>query len=100
MLAGSLSGVVVAATPLVRLSLPKLAITVYVVGGMIAVLSVLWGRMVAAPTRVERARLLYLFIGACVTITLSTLDMLPRFGVPYPLEGLGSITLTVFMFFL
>ena len=24
----------------------------------------------------------------------------PRFGLPYPLEGLGSITLTVFMFFL
>src|ERR671931_451182 len=80
MLAGSLSGVVVAATPLVRLSLPKLVVTVYVVGGMIAVLSVLWGRMVAAPTRVERARLLYLFIGACVTVTLSTLHMLPRWG--------------------
>ena len=31
---------------------------------------------------------------------LSTLDMLPRLGLPYPLEGLGSITLTVFMFFL
>src|ERR671931_1199713 len=100
MLAGSLSGVVVAATPLVRLSLPKLVVTVYVLGGMIAVLTVLWRRMIAAPTRVERARLLYLFIGASVTITLSTVDVLPRFGVPYPLEGLGSIVLTIFMFFL
>src|SRR5919204_2008207 len=53
MLAGSLSGVVVAATPLVRLSLPKLVVTRYVVGALIAVLSGLWGRMVAAPTRVE-----------------------------------------------
>ncbi len=35
-----------------------------------------------------------------MAVGLSTLDMLPRFGVPYPLEGLGSISLTVFMFFL
>jgi two-component system sensor histidine kinase HydH len=33
-------------------------------------------------------------------VILSTLDMLPRLGLPYPLEGLGSITLTIFMFFL
>ncbi len=100
MLAGSLSGFIVAASPLVRLSIPKLVVTAYVVGGMVAVLTVLWNRMRGAPTRVERARLLYLFIGACVAIALSTLDVLPRFGVPYPLEGLGAITLTIFMFFL
>jgi two-component system, NtrC family, sensor histidine kinase HydH len=100
MLGGSASGIIVAATPLVHLSLPKLAVTVYVVGGMVAVLTVLWRRMVAAPTRVERARLLYLFIGACVAVALSTLDVLPRFGVPYPFEGLGAIVLTIFMFFL
>jgi two-component system, NtrC family, sensor histidine kinase HydH len=100
MLAGSLSGFVVAASPLVHLSLPKLVVTIYVLGGMMAVLTVLWNRMRSAPTRVERARLLYLFIGACVAIALSTLDVLPRFGIPYPLQGLGAITLTVFMFFL
>ena len=100
MLAGSLSGFVVAASPLVRLSFPKLLVTIYVLGGMVAVLTVLWNRMRSAPTRVERARLLYLFIGACVAIALSTLDVLPRFGIPYPLQGLGAITLTVFMFFL
>jgi two-component system, NtrC family, sensor histidine kinase HydH len=100
MLAGSLLGFVVAASPLVHLFIPKLVVTVYVVGGMMAVVTVLWGRMHAAPMRVERARLLYLFIGACVAIALSTLDVLPRFGIPYPLEGLGAITLTLFMFFL
>jgi signal transduction histidine kinase len=100
MLGGSASGLVVAASPLVHLSLPKLVVTVYVVGGMVAVLTVLWNRMRGAPTRVERARLLYLFIGACVAVVLSTLDVLPRFGIPYPLEGLGAITLTIFMFFL
>jgi signal transduction histidine kinase len=100
MLAGSLSGLIVAASPLVHVKAAKLVVTFYVVGGMLAVLSVLWNRSRAAPTRVERARLQYLFIGACVAVLLSTVDMLPRFGVPYPLEGLGAITLTLFMFFL
>jgi two-component system, NtrC family, sensor histidine kinase HydH len=49
---------------------------------------------------VDRARLQYLFIGACVAVALSTLDMLPRFGLAWPFEGLGWITLTIFMFFL
>jgi signal transduction histidine kinase len=100
MLAGSLSGLVVGASPLVHSQLAKLGVTLYVVAGMAAVLSVLWGKMRGAPARVERARLLYLFIGAVVAVALSTLDVLPRFGVPYPFDGLGAITLTIFMFFL
>ena len=100
MLVGSAMGLVVAASPLVRLSIAKLAVTVYVLGGMIAVLTVLSNRMRAAPTRVERARLLYLFVGACITVVLCTLDVFPRFGLPYPLEGVGAVTLTLFMFFL
>src|SRR5215208_510456 len=61
MLAGSLSGFVVAATPLVHLKAAKLVVAAYVVGGLAAVLSVLWGKMHASQTRVERARLQYLF---------------------------------------
>ncbi len=100
MLAGSITGLAVAVTPLVQIKVAKLVVAAYVVGGLAAVLSVLWGKMHASQTRVERARLQYLFLGALVAVLLSTLDMLPRFGAPYPLEGLGSITLTVFMFFL
>jgi signal transduction histidine kinase len=100
MLAGSLTGLAVALTPLVHVKAAKLVVAAYVVGGLAAVLSVLWGKMHASQTRVERARLLYLFIGALVAVVLSTLDMLPRFGLPYPPEGLGSISLTIFMFFL
>ncbi|HZZ84600.1 MAG TPA: ATP-binding protein [Anaeromyxobacteraceae bacterium] len=100
MLGGSLLGFAVAMSPLVHLSLAKLAVTFYVVAGMAVVLSVLWGKLHAAPTRVESARLLYLFIGACIAVVLSTLDQLPRFGVPYPLQGLGAVVLTLFMFFL
>ncbi len=100
MLAGSLTGIVVAVTPLVNVKPAKLVVAAYVVGGLATVLSVLWGKMVGSQTRVERARLLYLFLGALVAVVLSTLDMMPRFGLPYLLEGLGSISLTIFMFFL
>ncbi len=100
MFAGSLTGIAVAVTPLVHVKAAKLVVAAYVVGGLAAVLSVLWGKMVASQTKVERARLLYLFIGALFAVLLSTLDMLPRFGLPYLLEGTGSIALTVFMFFL
>jgi len=100
MLAGSFAGLAVAATPLVELKPAKLLVLGYVLSGLAGVLSVLWTKMRGSPTRVERARLKYLFVGAVVAVGLSALDMLPRFGVPYPLEGLGSITLTIFMFFL
>jgi two-component system, NtrC family, sensor histidine kinase HydH len=100
MLLGSATGLVVAVTPLVHVKAAKLVVAVYVVGGLVAVLSVLWNRMRASQTRVDRARLQYLFIGACVAVALSTLDMLPRFGLAWPFEGLGWITLTIFMFFL
>jgi signal transduction histidine kinase len=100
MLAGSLGGLVVAVTPLIQLKPAKLLVAAYVLGGLVGVLSALWTKMRASHTRVERARLKYLFLGAVVAVGLSTLDMLPPFGLPYPLEGLGSITITVFMFFL
>jgi signal transduction histidine kinase len=100
MLGGSLTGLVVAATPLVYVKPAKLLVAAYAVAGLAVVLSVLWGKMHASETRAERARLQYLFVGAVVAVVLSALDMLPQFGVPYPPDGLGSITLTLFMFFL
>jgi signal transduction histidine kinase len=100
MLVGSLTGLAVAVTPLVHVRPAKIVVAAYVMGGLAAVLSVLWGKMHASQTRVERARLQYLFLGALVAVVLSALDMTPRFGLPYPAEGLGSISLTLFMFFL
>jgi len=100
MLAGSVLGVAVGLSPLVHLKPAKLLVGAYVLGGLAVVLSVLWNRMRTAATRVDRARLRYLFIGALVAAILSVLDGLPRFGLPYPAEGLGSIALTIFLFFL
>jgi len=99
MLLGSLTGIIVAATPLVQFRLAKLVVGGYVGGGLIIVLSAIWTRMRGAPTRAERARVLYLFIGAAFATALSLLDLLPRIGLPYPPEGLGSIAITAFMFF-
>jgi signal transduction histidine kinase len=100
MLAGSLGGLAVALSPLARSALARLAVAAYVLVGLAVVLSVLWNRMRAAAARVERARLRYLFVGALVAVVLSALELLPRLGLPYPAEGLGSIALTVFLFFL
>ncbi len=100
MLAGSLLGLIVAVTPLVQVKAATILVGAYVVGGLVVVLSTLWGKRFASQTKVERARLQYLFVGAVVAVALSLLDMLPRIGIPYPAEGLGSIALTLFMFFL
>jgi signal transduction histidine kinase len=100
MVAGSLSGLVVALSPLVHSRLAKGALAAYVALGLAAVLSVLWGRMLAAPTRVERARLTYVVVGGAVAILLAALDLLPRVDFPYRLEGLGFIAVTLYMFFL
>ncbi len=100
MLAGWVGGLVVAASPLVHVRLALVAVAVYVLFGLAVVVSVLLNRMRAAATRVERARLRYLFIGALVAMGLSALEVVlaPYFHVP--LEGLGSIALTIYMFFL
>ncbi len=100
MLAGSLTGIAVAVTPLIHYRIAKWIVSGYVLAGLVIVLSTVWGRMRGAPTRAERARLLYLFIGAAVATALSALDLLPRVGLPNPADGLGSIAITAFMFFL
>ena len=100
MLAGSLTGLVVAVTPLVYYRVAKFVVAGYVFSGLVIVLSTVWNRMRGAPTRAERARLLYLFTGAVIATSLSVLDLLPRIGLPNPAEGLGSIAITAFMFFL
>jgi nitrogen-specific signal transduction histidine kinase len=100
MLIGSLTGLVVAVTPLVHYRLAKLVVAGYVGGGLLIVLSAIWTRMRGAATRAERARILYVFIGAAVATLLSVLDLLPRAGLPNPAEGLGAIAITAFMFFL
>ncbi len=51
-------------------------------------------------TRADRSRLTYVLVGALVVGILAFLDLLPRVGVRYPLEGLGFVALTLYMFLL
>jgi two-component system, NtrC family, sensor histidine kinase HydH len=100
MLAGSAFGLVVAATPLVRSDLAPLLVAGYVILALTTVLSVVWREMEAAPTRADRSRLTYVLVGALVVGVLASLDLLPRVGFAYPLEGLGFVALTLYMFLL
>jgi signal transduction histidine kinase len=100
MLGGSAFGLVVAATPLVRSDLATVLVAAYVLLALTTVLSVVWREMEAAPTRADRARLTYVLVGGLVVGVLVSLDLLPRVGVRYPLEGLGFVALTLYMFLL
>ena len=100
MLAGSAFGLVVAVTPLTRSDLASLLVALYVLLALTAVLSVVWREMAAAPTRADRSRITYVLVGALVVGLLAFLDLLPRVGVTYPLEGLGFMALTLYMFLL
>ena len=100
MLGGAVLGLVVAATPLTRSDLASLLVALYVLLALAAVLSVVWREMAAAPTRADRSRLTYVLVGALVVGILAFLDLLPRVGVRYPLEGLGFVALTLYMFLL
>ena len=100
MLVGSGLGLVVAVTPLARSDLASLLVALYVLLALTAVLSVVWREMSAAPTRADRSRITYVLVGALVVGLLAFLDLLPRVGIRYPLEGLGFMALTLYMFLL
>ncbi len=100
MLAGSVFGILVAVSPLARSDLAPLLVAGFVLLALAAVLSVVFREAAAAPTRADRARLTYVLVGAVLVGCLAFLDFLPRVGVRYPLEGLGFMALTLYMFLL
>jgi two-component system sensor histidine kinase HydH len=62
-----------------------------------SVVSLLYSRMRRSISRTERARLLYLVVGAGLTLGLVALELLTR-DIAFP--PLGTVALTVFMYFL
>ncbi len=97
-LLGSLFGIAVAASPLVRFPLAKAAVAIWAYGVLAVTLGLLFGRQQAAPSRLERARLRYLAVGATIVVALSALDFLIRYGIPWP--SLGGVVTTLYLFFL
>ena len=69
----------------------------YTLGMGALVTSLLYARMRRSTSRTERARLLYLFVGAALTIVLVGLDLVLR-NVSAP--PLGTVALTIYMYFL
>ncbi len=96
--AGGIGGLVVAATPLVRLETARILVGTWIFGALAFTLSLLYRRMRSSGPRIERARLAYLFLGAGVTVAASALDLLPRVGVPFP--AVGPVVASLYLFFL
>ena len=91
-------GLAVAATPLADYLWARFAVTGWVFLSLMLSVSLLLGRMRQSESRIERARLMYLAIGAASSILFSALDFLVRFKVPFP--SLGPVVCTLYLFFL
>lgn len=95
---GLLLGLVVGLSPLASSDLARTVIVVWVFGVLLVSLSLLVQRMASTESRIERARLAYLTIGAGLSILATALDFLPHYGLPMPPSG--AIMSTLYMFLL
>ncbi|MDQ3264340.1 MAG: ATP-binding protein [Myxococcota bacterium] len=91
-------GLAVGLSPLANTLWAKVALAVWVFGAMTASVSLLLHRMRQSESRIDRARLMYLAYGAAACMLFSALDLLPRFGLPFP--SLGPVLTTLYLFFL
>jgi signal transduction histidine kinase len=77
----------------------RVLVALYALGMGAVVVSLLYARMRRSISRTERARLLYLFVGAAFTLGAVALDALTvAIGLTFP--PLGNVALTVYMYFL
>ncbi len=75
------------------------AVTVWIFGALGGSISLLVHRMRQTESKIERARLMYLAIGASASVAFAALDVLTRrFDLPVP--TLGPATATLYLFFL
>jgi signal transduction histidine kinase len=91
-------GLAVAVSPLAQKGWARVAIGAWVLGALLASVSLLLRRMSTTESRIERLRLTYLAIGAGASILFSALDLLGRYGLPIP--SLGPVFTTLYLFFL
>lgn len=75
----------------------RIIVALYALGMLMVVVSLLYARMRRSISRTERARLLYLFIGALATVVAVAVDALTR-GIAFP--PLGNVALVAYMYFL
>jgi two-component system sensor histidine kinase HydH len=95
---GGLAGLVVAVSPLARSKAAVMLVAVLVFGGLLVSFSLLLRRMAQTESRIERARLRYLAIGAGLAIGAAAVDQLPHGDLPFP--PVGAVTAALYMFLL
>ncbi len=93
-----LFGLGVGASPLATLLQARVAVSIWVLLALSFPVWLLLARMRSSESRIDRWRLMYLAIGAGLSIASSALDFLARFDIPFP--TLGPIVSTLFLFFL
>ena len=91
-------GLTVAVSPLAQKGWARVAVGAWVLGSLLASVSLLLRRVRTTESRIERLRLTYLAIGAAAAILFSALDWLERLGLPVP--TLGPVFTTLYLFFL
>ncbi|MBX7115153.1 MAG: histidine kinase [Myxococcaceae bacterium] len=91
-------GLAVGATPLGDYFAARVAVSIWVLLALSFSISLVVARMRRSESRIDRARLMYLAIGAVASIFFSALDFLSTFNVPFP--PLGPIVATLYLFFL
>ncbi|HEX8538102.1 MAG TPA: histidine kinase, partial [Cystobacter sp.] len=92
-------GLMVAVSPLAQKEWARIVVGTWVLGALLASVSLLLRRVLTTDSRIERLRLTYLAIGAGAAILFSVLDQLERYGLPFP-TPLGPVFTTLYLFFL
>lgn len=91
-------GLAVAATPLADRLWARVAISLWVLGALLASVALLFWRTRSTESRIERLRLTYLVVGAAAALLFSGLELLGYVGVPLP--SLGPVLATLYLFLL
>jgi len=97
-LLSAIFGVAVGLSPLANNVWARAVLAAWVFSALSASVSLLLYRMRQSDSRIERARLAYLAIGAAASIVFAALDFLARYGIPFP--TLGPVISTLYLFFL
>lgn len=91
-------GLAVGATPLAEMLWARVAVAGWVLLALSFSVWLVFSRMRASESAIDRLRLLYLTVGAGAAVLFAGLDFLGRFGVPFP--ALGPLVSTGYLFFL
>ncbi len=97
-LLSAIFGLGIGLTPLGGNFWARVALAAWVLASLAVSVSLLARRVGQLESRIERARLRYLVVGAIACIVLAAADFLARFDIPFP--AFGPVACTLYLFFL